>query len=128
MIIGIGIDVTEVNRIKEGIRRYKRHFLRRIFTPKEIRYCIKRKKDPNQHFAVRFAAKEAFMKAAGLGWGRKNSPGWKDIEVRNSKEGKPQLQLSGQANNICTKLKVKQVHLSLTHTTTVAAAVVILEK
>ncbi|MCK4909117.1 MAG: holo-ACP synthase [Planctomycetes bacterium] len=128
MIVGVGVDIAEISRIREGIKKYKRQFLRRIFTADEIRYCIQRKKTPYQHFAARFAAKEAFMKAIGTGWGSKNSPRWKDIEVKKPAHGAPYLILSGRAKKACDRLKTSNVQLSLSHSTNVAVAMVILEK
>ena len=138
MLTGIGVDITEIKRIKQAVSQYKRTFilrsnatengfLRRIFTPEEIRYCIKRKKNPYQHFAARFAAKEAFMKAIGTGWGSRQAPAWKEIEIKKSPRTPPLLVLSGRAKKICDQLKVKKILLSLSHTTDYAVAFVIME-
>ncbi|MFH0888646.1 MAG: holo-ACP synthase [Planctomycetota bacterium] len=132
MIKGIGIDLVEINRFKQVMQRQGKKFLERIFTPSEIKYCLKHKGEASyQHFAVRFAAKEAFLKAIGTGWGAKNSPYWTEIEVINKipnpKSQIPNLRLSGKAKSICRKLKVTRFHLSLTHTRDYAAAIIILE-
>lgn len=126
MIIGIGIDLVEVKRIKALLNKPN---LGRIFTAQEIRYC-RSKANPAESFAARFAAKEAFLKAIGTGWGTAQSPNLNEIEVqiRNSQFPIRNLSLSGKAKAICRKLKVTRTHLSLTHTNDYAIAVVILEK
>ena len=129
MIIGIGIDLIEVRRVKALLNKPN---LGRIFTASEIRYC-RSKANPAESFAARFAAKEAFLKAIGTGWGTADSPRWNEIEViRHPASGirHPQpvsLILSGKAKSICQKLKVIRTCLSLTHTKDYAMAVVILE-
>jgi len=135
MIIGIGIDLVEVKRIKPLISRKN---IARIFTASEIKYC-RSKANSAESFAARFAAKEAFLKAIGTGWGTADSPRWNEIEVvleQRAKSKSPNstlyplrstLQLSGKAKSICQKLKVIRTHLSLTHTNDYAMAVVILE-
>ncbi|MEK7309633.1 MAG: holo-ACP synthase [Planctomycetota bacterium] len=128
MIIGIGIDLIEVKRIKALLNKTN---LGRIFTAQEMKYC-RSKKNPAESFAARFAAKEAFLKAIGTGWGTAQSPKWNGVEVVNNKTRNSQLvirnlRLSGKAKSICWKLKVTRTHLSLTHTKDYAMAVVILE-
>ena len=118
MVIGIGIDLIEVRRVKALLNKPN---LGRIFTAQEIKYC-RSKKNPAESFAARFAAKEAFLKAVGTGWGTKSSPKWDEIEVQRQN-----LRLSGQAKAICRKLKVIRTRLSLTHIKDYAMAVVILE-
>ena len=78
MIVGLGIDISEVNRIREAIERHGEAFLKRVYTPSEIAYC-KKHRDPYERYAARFAAKEAAMKALGTGWSR--GVRWVDIEV-----------------------------------------------
>lgn len=126
MIIGIGIDIIEVSRVKSRLRR--RNALTRIFTRAEIKYC-QDKARPAESFAARFAAKEAFLKAIGTGWGTAQSPKWTEIEVGGSEldNSQPIIRLSGKAKTITRKLGVKRIHISLTHTKQSAAAVVILE-
>lgn len=126
MVIGIGIDLVEVRRIK-ALLQTKPNGLKRLFTSAEIRYCRAKKKNSSESFAARFAAKEAFLKAIGTGWGAKSSPKWQEIEVINAAHQYSTLRLSGKARLICQKLKVKKIHLSLTHTKQYALAVVILE-
>lgn len=127
MIKGIGIDLVEINRFKQVMQRQGKKFLERVFTPSEIKYCLKYKRNSYQHFAVRFAAKEAFLKAIGTGWGTKTSPQWADIEVAKLLGKPPKIILTGKALQHLRRLKAKRVHLSLTHTQDYAAAIVILE-
>ncbi len=124
MIIGTGVDIAEVPRIRESIERYGERFLHRIFTEGEIRYC-EAKATRFESYAARFAAKEAGMKALGTGWSR--GVRWRDIEVVRPKGQRPTLQLHGQAAAIAEKLGSKHIALSLTHTSEEALAHVILE-
>ncbi len=121
MITGIGIDVVEIDRIERVITKWTEKFLERIFTAKEIEYCRSRV-NAAQHFAARFAAKEAFAKAIATGWAEAFH--WQDIEIENELSGRPRIVLHrslGQRYGHAT------IHLSLTHTHATAAAVVILE-
>ena len=124
MIVGTGIDVAEVGRLKQAVTRHGRRFLERVFTAREIEYC-ERHKNRFERYAARFAAKEAGMKALGVGW--RGGVRWRDLEVVNQRGGKPELRLSGVAVRIAQKQKVRNVALSLTHTQTQAVAQVILE-
>jgi holo-[acyl-carrier protein] synthase len=124
MILGTGIDITEVPRIRESIERFGDRFLRRIFTDGEIRYC-EQKATRFESYAARFAAKEAGMKALGTGWSR--GVRWRDIEVVRPKGQRPTIQFHGEAAVIAAKLGTKNVALSLTHTSDQALAHVILE-
>jgi len=124
MIVGTGIDVAEVARVRRAVERYGRRFLERVFTAREIEYC-ERRRNRFERYAARFAAKEAAMKALGVGW--RGGVGWRDVEVVNQRSGKPELRLSGVAARLAQKQKVRNVSLSLTHTTTQAVAQVILE-
>lgn len=90
-ILGIGNDIIEVDRIKYNIERYQKRFLNRVFTPYEQEYCLKRK-EPSLHFAGRFAAKEAVVKALGTGFSQGLT--WIDIEIRNNEKGKPYVFLT----------------------------------
>ena len=92
MIFGIGIDIIEIDRIKRSIERYKDLFLNKIFTQTELDYCLS-KKNKYQHFAARFAAKEAISKALSTGWNKEFK--WKDIEIYNEKSGMPNVILKG---------------------------------
>lgn len=124
MIVGMGVDMAEVARVREAMERHGERFLQRIFTPGEIAYC-RRFKDSHERFAARFAAKEAAMKALGTGWRRGVS--WKDFEVSNLPSGKPCLRLSGRALEICQSLGGSRISISLTHTDAYALAQVIIE-
>lgn len=124
MIVGTGIDVAEVPRIRSSIERFGDRFVRRIFTPGEIAY-VERKANRFERYAARFAAKEAGMKAIGTGW--KHGVTWQDFEVTNLPSGKPTLRFHGVAARIAGRLKVRNVSLSLTHTAEIGVAHVILE-
>jgi len=124
MIVGMGVDMAEISRVREAIERHGERFLQRIFTPEEIAYC-RRFKDSQERFAARFAAKEAAMKALGTGWRRGVS--WQDFEVSNLPSGKPCLRLSGKALEIFESLGGSSVLVSLTHTGPYALAQVIIE-
>ena len=123
MIVGTGIDMAEVARLERAAARHGRRFLERIFTAREIEYC-ERHRNRFERYAARFAAKEAGMKALGVGW---RGVRWHELEVVNQPGGKPELRLSGAAARIAEKQKVRNVALSLTHTQTQAVAQVILE-
>lgn len=124
MIVGSGIDITEVPRIAQSIERFGERFLNRVFTPAEIAYC-QSKKNSVERFAARFAAKEAGMKAIGTGLRRGVT--WHDVEVGREPSGKPVLLFHGKAAEFAKKLGVKHSALSLTHSEQAAMAMVILE-
>jgi len=124
MILGTGVDLAEVGRIREAIERYGERFMRRIFTEGEIAY-VERKANRFERYAGRFAAKEAGMKAIGTGW--KRGVRWQDFEVSNLPSGRPTLRLHGEAARIADKLGVKTISLSITHTADLGMAHVILE-
>ncbi len=124
MIVGIGIDIAEVERIKGAVERHGEVFLRRVFTAKEREYC-ERFKNKFERYAGRFAVKEAAMKALGTGWSR--GVRWVDIEVVRQKGGRPALVLGGEAAKIAKQLGVKHIALSITHTAAQAFAQVIFE-
>ena len=124
MILGTGVDLAEVDRIRSAISRYGRRFLDRIYTPAEIAY-VERKVNRFERYAGRFAAKEAGMKAIGTGW--RHGVRWQDFEVANLPSGRPTLKLHGQAARIADQLGVKLVSLSITHTAELGMAHVILE-
>lgn len=124
MIVGTGVDLAEVPRIKASIERYGEKFIRRIYTPAEIAY-VERKANKFERYAARFAAKEAGMKAIGTGW--RHGVTWQDFEVTNLPTGKPTLRFHGVAAQIADRLKVKNVSLSLTHTAELGMAHLILE-
>jgi holo-[acyl-carrier protein] synthase len=122
MILGVGIDLCEVDRIRRLLEKDSERFVRRVYRAGEVAYC-RDKRHPEIHFAARFAAKEAFLKALGRGW----RLGWTQLEVVRSESGKPELALSGRAAEVADRRRVARIHLTLTHTAATAAAVVILE-
>jgi holo-[acyl-carrier protein] synthase len=124
VIVGTGIDLAEVARIRASIERFGARFTGRIFTPGEIAY-VERKANKFERYAARFAAKEAGMKAIGTGW--KRGVRWHDFEVANLPSGKPTLRLHGVAAEVAARMKVRNVALSLTHTAELGMAHVILE-
>lgn len=124
MIVGTGVDLAEVGRIRLAIERYGARFVQRIYTPREIAY-VERKANKYERYAARFAAKEAGMKAIGTGW--RGGVRWQDFEVTNLPSGKPTLTFHGVAASVAARLGVKNVALSLTHTSETGMAHVILE-
>jgi len=124
MIVGLGVDITEVDRMEAAIARRGRAFLERLFTPSEIAYCEKHR-NRAERFAGRFAAKEAAMKALGTGWAR--GVRWLDIEVVREPSGKPTLKLSGATRAIADGLGVKNIALTITHDGNTTLAQVIFE-
>jgi holo-[acyl-carrier protein] synthase len=125
MIVGAGIDICEVHRIKQALSSSHGDRLKeRVFTAREIAYA-ERKANPFERFAARFAAKEAGMKALGTGW--RGGIAWCDFEVSNLPSGRPTLLLHGKAKEIAARLGALNIALSLTHTAEQAMAMVILE-
>jgi holo-[acyl-carrier protein] synthase len=125
MIIGIGIDIADQIRIREGIEKYGDKFLQMLFTPSEIAIC-KRYRFPIEHYAGKFAVKEAMMKA--IGTGLRQQVTFKGIEVLNYETGAPYVTTYGATAEIVEQLEVTHIHVSLSHTANIAAAVVVLEK
>jgi holo-[acyl-carrier protein] synthase len=125
MVLGLGTDLMETRRVQESIDRYGERFLERIFTPEEIAYCMRKRKNAAESFAARFAAKEAGAKALGTGISRGVS--WKEFEVRREASGRPTLHLSGRAAELAEAMGIKRVQLSLTHSRELALAVVVAE-
>jgi len=123
MIRGIGVDMVEIARVKKLVEE-DRGFAERIFTDKEIAYC-EGKFSKAQHYAARFASKEAFFKALGTGF--RDGMGWRDVEVENDSLGKPQLRLAAVALDQFKKRKLKRALLSLSHTRDMAVALVVIE-
>ncbi|HEY9898787.1 MAG TPA: holo-ACP synthase [Pantanalinema sp.] len=123
-ILGIGVDLVDIERLRGVVARRGEAFLARVFTPDEIAYC-QRHKDPGPSLSARFGAKEALVKALGVGW----QPGmkWTDIEVQREAGGRPLLVLHGRTGAIAAERGVRAAHLSLTHGEREAVAYVILE-
>lgn len=111
-VIGIGTDIVECLRIAHMIERHGELFLTRVYTPHEISYCSARKA-ATQHYAGRWAAKEAVLKALGTGWSRDIK--WRDVEVRNDMGGKPEIVLEGGALEISRRLGIDNVLISISH-------------
>jgi holo-[acyl-carrier protein] synthase len=124
MIVGTGVDLCEVSRIKAAMERHGNRFVARVYTAREIAYAS-RKANLYERYAARFAAKEAGMKALGTGW--RGGVTWQDFEVTNLPSGRPTLQFHGKAAEYAQKLGVANISLSMTHTAVQAMAMVILE-
>ncbi|MGB7070558.1 MAG: holo-ACP synthase [Pyrinomonadaceae bacterium] len=125
MIVSIGVDIIEVYRIRETIKRTPR-FVERVFTLAERAYCDEKGAAAAQSYAARFAAKEAFLKALKTGWSGKIT--WHDIEVQSDENRVPSLLISGEAASLMRSLGADRIHLSISHTTEHAVAQVVLEK
>ena len=124
-VYGVGIDLVRIERIEAMLGRWGERFERRVFTEHESRTCSGRRAGKAPCLAMRFAAKEAFSKALGLGM---RSPVlWLDIEVRSNKAGKPEIALSDRALEYCRGLGITAWHLSLTDEGQYGAAVVVIE-
>ncbi len=124
MIIGCGVDIVEIERIKNLRECYQGRFLNRLFNKGEKKYC-QEKKWIDRHLAGRFAAKEAFIKALGSETKRLL---WHDLEILNNQQGKPEVFLSGRAQALIENLQIRNICLSISHSHTTAVAQVILEK
>ena len=124
MIVGSGIDLVEIARIQQSLERYGERFLNRVFTPAEQAYCM-RKRNAAESLAARFAAKEAAAKALGTGISR--GVNWLEIEVVREPGGRPTLRFEGRAAEIAGQLGVAHASLSITHTSSLSMANVILE-
>ena len=124
MIFGIGVDIIEVARIEDKLSRTP-GLKEKIYTPVEIGYG-QTIKFPYQHYAARFAAKEAFMKALGTGWSR--GVKFSEIEIHNLESGQPVIEVYGQAKEFCQTEGISRFYVSLSHLRTLAVATVVLEK
>ena len=124
MILGVGIDIIEVERIAASYEKFGERFVNRILLPGEIAYC-RSHKNPAPFLAARFAAKEAVSKAFGTGIGAQL--GWRDIEVRRRESGEPFVVLHGKGQELFAARRAKQLLVSLSHTQTYAAATAVLE-
>jgi holo-[acyl-carrier protein] synthase len=124
MIVGIGIDLEEVDRVREAIERHGRRFVERVFTAGEIAY-VESKANKWERYTARFAAKEAAMKALGTGWD--HGVTWRDVEIVNKPDGCPTLALHGRAKEIADGKGCAKTWVSLSHTRRQAVAQVVLE-
>jgi holo-[acyl-carrier protein] synthase len=120
-ILGIGNDILEISRMKKIIEKHGLHFLCRLFSKEEQKYCS-RLSDPSPCYAGKFAAKEAVVKALGTGFGKEVS--WKDIEILNKESGKPEAILSKKTNE---KFNNPKIHISISHSQSHATAIAIWE-
>lgn len=123
MVLGIGTDIIEIDRIKKSIDDYGNHFLNKIFTQTEIDYCSK-KANKYQHFAARFAAKEAVFKAISSGW--QEAVGWKDIEIMNEPTGMPIVNPKGKLKSFLSENK--NLKISISHSNNYVTSVAIIFK
>jgi holo-[acyl-carrier protein] synthase len=125
MIFGIGVDIAAISRFERFVREENAPLFERLFTPAEREYCAVRRRSA-QHYALRFAAKEAFLKA--LGTGLRDGLSWQDIEVVNDALGKPELRLAGRSRELFGARNLTSIHLSLSHDGDSAVAMVVLER
>ncbi|MFP3869180.1 MAG: holo-ACP synthase [Desulfobacteraceae bacterium] len=125
MIYGIGVDLVNVPRLAATVARFGDRFLNRVFTPQEIAYCRARAKSEN-NLALRFAAKEAFSKALGVGL-RQNGIRWREVEVVPATSGRPDLRVSGRAAELCQQAGIQGMLVTLTDEGDYGVAVVVLE-
>lgn len=123
-ILGIGTDITECLRIANMIERHGELFISRVYTDHEIAYCSTRKA-ATQHYAGRWAAKEAVLKALGTGWRRGIS--WRDVEVVSMPSGAPVISLHAGAREVAESQGIKRVHISISHARSHAIAYAIAE-
>ena len=124
LIIGCGIDLVKIERIEKIIKRWGDSFTSRIFTSLEREYCEKKRVNKFQSYAGKFAAKEALLKALGLGLREAN---WKEIEIKNDELGQPIIDTSGKLKNIASTRGVSKYFVTISHTKEYAIAQVILE-
>ncbi len=123
MVVGLGIDIVEVRRISQALQSGDT-MAKRVFTPPELEYCLGRK-NRYQHFAGRFAAKEAALKALGTGW--QEGIRWQDVEVVPGEKGKPELNFYGRAKEIFEARGARSAFVTITHASEYAVAAVVLE-
>ena len=118
MQITCGTDIIEIERIKESIEDLGKKFLNRIYTQKEIEYCESKKGQKYQHYAARFAAKEAIFKAISKELNDKYEIGWKDMEIFNDEQGRPQVKIKG--------VQKENIDISISHCKNYAVAMVVM--
>jgi holo-[acyl-carrier protein] synthase len=124
MILGVGVDIIEVARIKASLEKFGERFGQRILLPDETAYCLTHK-NPAPFVAARFAAKEAISKAFGTGIGA--ALGWQDMEIRRKESGEPFVVLHGKGKKLFESRQAKRLHVSISHTEHYAAVVAMLE-
>lgn len=124
MIFGTGVDIVEIARIRKSLEKYSPRFEEKIFTSEESRYC-RSKAEPAIHFAARFAVKEAVMKCMGTGMDQ--GIAFKDIEVFHGESGKPLVRMHGKGLEVFGQLKLRTIHISISHDKTYAIAQAVAE-
>ncbi len=124
MICGTGVDIAETSRIERSLERHGERFAKKIFTSAEIAYC-ERFKNRAERYAARFAAKEAAFKALGTGW--REGIRWLDLEVVHQPSGKPELVLTGRAQEVARELRVTRMSISISHSDRYVVALVVFE-
>jgi holo-[acyl-carrier protein] synthase len=124
MILGTGVDIVEIERLRKILEKQKDRFILRVFTSEEQRFCNMHR-NPAPHYAARFAAKEAVFKALGTGWAKGVT--WLDVEVQREGQEAPRLVLHGEALKLCQNMGMQKSHLSLSHSDEWAVAMAILE-
>jgi holo-[acyl-carrier protein] synthase len=124
MVYGIGIDIIKIERFERSLARWGDRLCERVFTSQELTICQKKAR-PAQHLALRFAAKEAFLKA--LGFGMFQGIAWKEIEIINDPRGRPLMGLRGAAEKICREKGIKDILVSISHEADYGVAHVLLE-
>jgi len=125
MIVGVGVDIVEIGRIDGLARRHGKAFLSKVFSEDELAYCHGKRRAA-EHLAARFAAREAVLKA--LGTGLRGRMSWKDIEIAKGPLDEPKVRLKGPVAACAKKLRVKRLHVSLSHTEAYAVAVAVAER
>ncbi|MDE1160382.1 MAG: holo-ACP synthase [Acidobacteriaceae bacterium] len=125
MVVGVGTDMIEIERIERSLARFGENFLHRVYTPGEIAYCQRKVKTSGESYAARFAAKEAGAKALGTGISR--GVNWREFEVTRLPGQRPELVLHGRAREIADRLGIRRLSLSLSHSRTEAIAIVVAE-
>jgi len=124
MIYGIGVDIIKIERFKGALERWGNRLCNRVFTPQEVAIC-KKKAHPEKHLALRFAAKEAFLKAMGKGMFQ--GIAWHDIEIINDPSGRPHMKVRGEAERLCREKGIKEILVSISHEAEYGVAQVLLE-
>jgi holo-[acyl-carrier protein] synthase len=124
MTYGIGIDIIKIGRFERALERWGDRLYERVFTPHEVSICFKKAR-PGRHLALRFAAKEAFLKALGIGMFQ--GVNWREIEILNDPLGRPQMRVSGEAERLCQDKGIKEIFVSISHEEHYGVAQVLLE-
>jgi holo-[acyl-carrier protein] synthase len=124
MVYGIGVDIIKIERFKKALERWGDRLCKRVFTPEELSIC-QGKAQPARHLALRFAAKEAFLKALGMGMFQ--GVAWNDMEITNDPLGRPHMNVRGEAERLCREKGIKEIFVSISHEAEYGVAQVVLE-